>query len=288
MKIIVESGATKTAWRAISVEGNMTEVLTQGLSPTCLDAEHISDIVRKAVPVLNPEGKRVEQIVFYGAGLVSEESTASLRSCLEMWCPFASVEFHSDILAAARALFGDGSGVVAIMGTGSNSCLYENGQIVKNIRPGGYVLGDEGSGVALGRAFLADFVKGLLPESIESEFSAQTGLDYSGIVRKVYREQAASAFMASLAPFILSHMDEPYIRSMVRDCLESFVKRALSRYAGYAGDRAAACKVGVVGSFGCACEDMLREIGREYGLEFVAFLKSPIDQLVKYHCSYGV
>lgn len=288
MKIIVESGATKTAWRAISVEGNMTEVLTQGLSPTCLDAEHISDIVRKAVPALNPEGKRVEQIVFYGAGLVSEESTASLRSCLEMWCPFASVEFHSDILAAARALFGDGSGVVAIMGTGSNSCLYENGQIVKNIRPGGYVLGDEGSGVALGRAFLADFVKGLLPESIESEFSAQTGLDYSGIVRKVYREQAASAFMASLAPFILSHMDEPYIRSMVRDCLESFVKRALSRYAGYAGDRAAACKVGVVGSFGCACEDMLREIGREYGLEFVAFLKSPIDQLVKYHCSYGV
>jgi N-acetylglucosamine kinase-like BadF-type ATPase len=288
MKIIVESGATKTAWRAISVEGNMTEVLTQGLSPTCLDAEHISDIVRKAVPALNPDGKRVEQIVFYGAGLVSEESTASLRSCLEMWCPFASVEFHSDILAAARALFGDGSGVVAIMGTGSNSCLYENGQIVKNIRPGGYVLGDEGSGVALGRAFLADFVKGLLPESIESEFSAQTGLDYSGIVRKVYREQAASAFMASLAPFVLSHMDEPYIRSMVRDCLESFVKRALSRYAGYAGDRAAACKVGVVGSFGCACEDMLREIGREYGLEFVAFLKSPIDQLVKYHCSYGV
>lgn len=288
MKIIVESGATKTAWRAISVEGNMTEVLTQGLSPTCLDAEYISDIVRKAVPALNPEGKRVEQIVFYGAGLVSEESTASLRSCLEMWCPFASVEFHSDILAAARALFGDGSGVVAIMGTGSNSCLYENGQIVKNIRPGGYVLGDEGSGVALGRAFLADFVKGLLPESIESEFSAQTGLDYSGIVRKVYREQAASAFMASLAPFVLSHMDEPYIRSMVRDCLESFVKRALSRYAGYAGDRAAACKVGVVGSFGCACEDMLREIGREYGLEFVAFLKSPIDQLVKYHCSYGV
>ena len=288
MKIIVESGATKTAWRAISVEGNMTEVLTQGLSPTCLDAEHISDIVRKAVPALNPEGKRVEQIVFYGAGLVSEESTASLRSCLEMWCPFASVEFHSDILAAARALFGDGSGVVAIMGTGSNSCLYENGQIVKNIRPGGYVLGDEGSGVALGRAFLADFVKGLLPESIESEFSAQTGLDYSGIVRKVYREQAASAFMASLAPFVLSHMDEPYIRSMVRDCLESFVKRALSRYAGYAGDRAAACKVGVVGSFGCACEDMLREIGREYGLEFVAFLKSPIGQLVKYHCSYGV
>lgn len=287
MKIIVESGATKTAWRAVSADG-VTEVLTEGLSPTCLDAGYISDIVREAVPVLNPDGKKVEQIVFYGAGLVSAESSAPLLSCLEMWCPFAEVEFHSDILAAARALFGDGSGVVAIMGTGSNSCLYESGTIVKNIRPGGYVLGDEGSGVALGRAFLSDFIKGLLPESVEAAFAAQTGLDYSAIVRKVYKEKAASAFMASLAPFVLSQTDDPYIHTMVMDCLESFVRRALVRYADFAQDKAAARKVGVVGSFGCACEDMLRETGSRYGLEFVSFLKSPIDNLVRYHSSYGI
>lgn len=288
MKIIVESGATKTAWRAVSDDGNLREMQTEGLSPTCLDAEYISDIVRKTVPALNPEGKQVEQIVFYGAGLVSEDSSAPIRSCLEMWCPFASVEFHSDILAAARALFGDGSGVVAIMGTGSNSCLYENGHIVKNIRPGGYVLGDEGSGVALGRAFLADFVKGLLPESVESRFVAETAMDYSTVVRKVYKEKAASAFMASMAPFVLSCMDEPYIRRMVSDCLEAFVSRALARYKESAQDKEAALKVGVVGSFGCACESLLREIGARYGLEFVAFLKSPIDQLVRYHCSHGL
>lgn len=287
MKIIVESGATKTAWRAVSADG-VTEVLTEGLSPTCLEAEYISDIVREAVPVLNPDGKKVEQIVFYGAGLVSAESSAPLLSCLEMWCPFAEVEFHSDILAAARALFGDGSGVVAIMGTGSNSCLYESGTIVKNIRPGGYVLGDEGSGVALGRAFLSDFIKGLLPESVEAAFAAQTGLDYSAIVRKVYKEKAASAFMASLAPFVLSQTDDPYIHTMVMDCLESFVRRALVRYVDFAQDKAAARKVGVVGSFGCACEDMLRETGSRYGLEFVSFLKSPIDNLVRYHSSYGI
>lgn len=288
MKIVVESGATKTAWRSVSDEGTVIEVLTEGLSPTCLDPEYISGIVRQAVPALNPEGKKVEEVVFYGAGLVSEESYAPLRDCLDIWCPFAEVEFHSDILAAARALFGDGSGVVAIMGTGSNSCLYESGTIVKNIRPGGYVLGDEGSGVALGRAFLADLVKGLIPEHIEAEFLAQTGLDYSAIVRKVYKEKAASAFMASLAPFVLSCMGDPYISVMVEECLESFVRRALSRYVGYAADESAARRIGVVGSFGCACEDKLREIGCRYGLEFVAFLKSPIEQLVRYHCNHVV
>ena len=288
MKIIVESGATKTAWRAVGDDGAVTFVQTEGLSPTCLDPEHISEIVRNAVPALNPEGKQVDRIYFYGAGLVSEESNAPIRACLDMWCPFAEVEFHSDILAAARALFGDGSGVVAIMGTGSNSCLYENGSIVRNIRPGGYVLGDEGGGVALGRAFLADLVKGMLPKNIEDEFVTLTGLDYSTIVRKVYKEKAASAFMASHAPFVLSHMDDPYIHSMVEDCLEAFVRRALSRYAETASDKDAARRVGVVGSFGCACEDLLRQIGARYGLEFVAFLKSPADQLVRYHCTYGI
>jgi N-acetylglucosamine kinase-like BadF-type ATPase len=288
MKIIVESGATKTAWRAVCADGSVRECLTEGLSPTCLDPEHISDIVRKAVPSLNPEGKHVEEIFFYGAGIVSEEAALPVRECLDMWCPMARVEFHSDVYAAARALFGDGSGVVAIMGTGSNSCLYEYGKVVRNIRPGGYVLGDEGSGVALGKAFLSDFVKGLVPEPVASEFVARTGLDYAGIVRKVYKEPAASSFMASLAPFILSKSDVPYVRDLVEDCLESFVKRALARYAADAADPEAALKVGVVGSFGWACRDVLTEVGRRYGLEFIGFLKSPIDELVKYHCKNGI
>lgn len=288
MKIIVESGATKTAWRAVGDDGAITFVQTEGLSPTCLDPGHINEIVRKAIPELNPSGSKVDEIYFYGAGLVSEESNAPVRACLDMWCPFATVEFHSDILAAARALFGDGSGVVAVMGTGSNSCLYENGTVVRNIRPGGYVLGDEGSGVALGKAFLADFVKGMLPGHIADEFVRQTGLDYSGIVRKVYKEKAASAFMASHAPFVISHIDDPYIYSMVEECLDSFVRRVLARYGEDAADKEAARRVGVVGSFGCACEGLLRDIGGRYGLEFVAFLKSPADQLVRYHCGYGI
>ena len=282
MKLIVESGATKTSWRAICDEGSVRCVQTEGLSPTCLALEHTQSIVRSAVPQLNPEGKHVDEVFFYGAGLVSPESSAPLAMALEMWCPMAQLHFYSDILAAARALFGDGSGVVAIMGTGSNSCLYENGEIVRNIRPGGYILGDEGSGVSLGRAFLADFVKGLLPAQLEESFVKEFGLDYSQIVRKVYKEPAASAFMASLAPFIIAHKDDTYVQELLEDCLESLIKRALVRYADQAKDGSAR-NVGVVGSFGCACEDMLRTIGARYGLNFVKFIKSPIDELVTYH-----
>ena len=230
MFIVVESGATKTAWRAVCDDGSVRAVQTAGLSPTCLDLEHTQEIVRKAIPELNPEGKHVDEIFFYGAGLVSPQSCAPIEEALQMWCPLANVHFYSDILAAARALFGDGTGVVAIMGTGSNSCLYENGEITRNIRPGGFILGDEGSGVALGRAFLADLIKGLVPSAIEEDFNREFGLDYPQIVRKVYKEQAAAAFMASLAPFILAHKDEEYIRGLIESSLEAFITRSLERY----------------------------------------------------------
>lgn len=283
MFIIVESGATKTAWRAVCDDGSVRAAQTDGLSPTCLDMEHTRDIIRKAVPELNPEGGHVSDIFFYGAGIVSPESSGAISQALEMWCPLTRIHFYSDILAAARALFGDGSGIVAIMGTGSNSCLYECGEIKKNIRPGGFILGDEGSGVWLGREFLSDFVKGLVPGDLEAAFVKEYGLDYTQIVRKVYKEQAASAFMASLAPFILSHKENEYVGELLERCIDSFLGRALSRYASYASEPVHAHKVGVVGSFGCACESVLREIGERYDLEFVKFIKSPVDELVAYH-----
>lgn len=276
MKIIAESGATKTDWRLITDDGQVRSASGPGLNPSVLDSEQIGRIVGAVIPQLNPEGKSVEEIFFYGAGLVSETATSPLLEAFGMWCPFARVEFHTDMLAAARALFGNGSGVVAIMGTGSNSCLYQNGEIVRNIRPGGFILGDEGSGAALGKAFIADYIKDMLPEKLGKEFEQEYGLDYQTIVRKVYREPAPSAFLASFAPFLVGRMQDEYVSGLIEKCLEEFVTRSLARYG--------ACRqVGVVGSFGCACEEYLRRIGERQGLEFTVFLKSPIDRLVEYH-----
>lgn len=278
MIIIADSGATKTHWRLITEDGQVRSVSSAGINPSALDAESIRGIIAQVIPELNPEGRSVREIHFYGAGLVNAAAAAPVAAALDLWCPFAQMDFHSDMLAAARALFGNGSGVVAIMGTGSNSCLYKDGSIVRNIRPGGYVLGDEGSGMALGKALLADFIKGMLPQHLESAFVSEFGLDYAAIVQRVYREPAPSAFIASFAPFVMSRLDDPYMRTLAEECVESFVKRSLSRYEG-----AADLPVGIVGSFGCACEEMLRSIGASYGLTFGKFLKSPIDELVKYH-----
>lgn len=275
MRIIAESGATKTEWRALNDDGCVLKAHSSGLNPSCINDEGIRSVMSDVIPVLNPEGRSVSEIFFYGAGLVSEESAAPLAEAFQMWCPFAEMIFNSDLLAAARALFGDEDGVVAIMGTGSNSCLYSGGKIVENIRPGGFILGDEGGGAALGKAFVADYIKGLLPGEIDDDFKARYSLDYQTIVRRVYKEPDASAFLASFAPYILSRLDNDYVYGLVHANIVSFIERSLSRYP--------SSKVGVVGSFGNACRDILCETGKRYGLEFVRFVTSPIDELVRYH-----
>lgn len=277
MFIIAESGATKTDWRSVADDGSVVSVQTEGLNPMMMSQEQLSSIIGKAIPSLNPEGRQMSHVYFYGAGLVSSQAEALLGSVIEMWCPFSQVEFHTDMEAAARAVFGDGSGVVAIMGTGSNSCLWENGSIVRNIRPGGFILGDEGGGAALGRMFLSDYIKGLVPEGLASLFDREFGLDYPAIVKGVYKSEAPSRFVASFARFIYENRNDGYAASLIERNIRDFIERSLSRYGNH--------DVGIVGSFGYACREELETIGKEYGLEFVKFVKSPIDDLVAYHLS---
>ncbi len=275
MIIVAESGATKTDWRSVSEDRKVISFQTAGLNPMTMSYEAMREIISSAVPVLNPSGCRVEQIFFYGAGLVSENSTSALASILDMWCPFAQMEFHTDMEAAARAVFGDGSGVVAIMGTGSNSCLWQDGHIVRNIRPGGFILGDEGSGASLGRMFLSDYIKGLVPEELASSFDAEFGLGYPEIVKGVYRSEAPSRFVASFARFVCEHKDDDYAAELIERNIRSFMERSLVRYGNG--------RIGVVGSFGCACRDEIERIGKDYGLVFEKFIQAPIEELVAYH-----
>ena len=277
MIIIAESGATKTDWQALHSDGSITSMQTEGLNPVVMSHDEMNRIIGSAIPGVNPSGTRVRQVFFYGAGLVSPEASAHLASILELWCPFAELEFHTDMEAAGRAVFGDGSGVVAIMGTGSNSCLWEDGRIVRNIRPGGFILGDEGGGAALGRMFLADYIKGLVPGELASLFEKTYGLDYPAIVKGVYRSEAPSRFVASFARFVYENRGYEYAAGLIERNIRDFIERSLVRY----GNK----KVGVAGSLGYACREQLETIGKEYGLEFVKFLQAPIEGLVSYHKS---
>ena len=271
--LVIEAGATKTEWAVSGKE--VMRFRTAGINCSVMPLEAIVNVVAEAEEYLRDISEDITEIRFYGAGLVAGESIIVLDKEFKSVFPNAVIAYGSDLLAAARAAWGRNKGIVAILGTGSNSGFYDGSTIVENIRSGGFILGDEGGGASLGKALIADHIKGLLPKELERRLSEIYDVSYETIVRNVYRGKNAAGSLASFAPFVLENRDIEGVDAMIEYNLRNFVRRVLLRYDVGSYD------VAVVGSFGCACREDLVRIGKEYGVRFAEFIKSPVEVLVK-------
>lgn len=274
MRIIVDSGSTKCTWLLTDSGGTRT-VRTEGINAVQYTAEQIRRVVTGV-----PDGGQTDGIYFYGAGCGPAFPAASEKLRCELAARFgtdeARIVVESDLLGAARALFGRGEGIACILGTGSNSCRCRGGGIVETVPPLGYILGDEGSGAVLGRNLLNGIFKGHIP--LREELLAAYRLTYEQTIRRVYSEPCANRFLASFAPFIAAHADLPEVREMVMHSFSEFARRNLHRYP-------EAFPVAFTGGIAAHFEPLLREAMAAAGCEVSAVVESPAEGLLKYH--YG-
>ena len=278
MKIIADCGATKSEWAIIRSNGDICRLAADGVNVSAMSVESIigtvSDIARK----ISATDSSAAEIYLYVAGIPSDNLKSRIESCFSSHFQVASFAVESDLLGAARAACGHVPGIAAIIGTGSNSCLYDGAQIAKRIYSGGFILGDEGSAATLGRLFISDFLKGMIPQDIAEEFSALYPSDYASIVANVYHSSGSpSGYLGGFAPFILKHYAHPYIKELVDGNFRNFFRRCIKQYD---TDK---YHVGVVGGFGYALKDILTRIAEEEGVNISRFIKSPVDGLVEYH-----
>ena len=277
MRLIIDSGATKAEWCLTYGGKPEMRFKTDGMNFSTMTYDDISAIVVAAAAKCGDAP--VSGVSLYAAGLI-EGSPAyfAAKSAFETVFPVSEVECVSDMLAAARAVCGRSEGIAAILGTGSNSCFYDGAVITRNVRSGGFILGDEGGGACLGKMFLSDYIKGLVPEPLASEFGAAFDVDYMTIVQRVYRQGSPSAYLGSFAPWILEHSESSdYVKGLVMDNLSRFFDRSLMRY----GRPDVA--VGFVGGFAAACEDSLRLVAGYKGVRVSGIMASPMEGLIKFH-----
>lgn len=278
MKLIADSGSTKTDWCVISENDVALSVKTSGINPFHQSEQVIADILRgELLPQLAPVGAdRISEVHFYGSGC-NEALAPVVRGLLVRVLGDSVKAFvYSDMLAAARAVCGRSAGIACIMGTGVNSCLYDGERIVANTRPLGFILGDEGSGAVLGKLFVNALYKGFLPKDMVGEFERWIGMGYQDIITRVYREPMANRFLASLAPFIHGRLDLPAVRDIAVDNFREFFRRNVVQYS------AAGLPVGAVGSIAYYFQDELREAAALEGFTVGRILRSPMDGLVSY------
>jgi N-acetylglucosamine kinase-like BadF-type ATPase len=216
-------------------------------------------------------------VFFYGAGCIPEKKGVVEKVLRKVFPDADRIEVESDLLGAARAVCQHQEGLACILGTGSNSCLYDGEKIMENIPPLGYILGDEGSGAVLGKLFLNALFKGALPDGMKEDFLQSSGLSYSEIIQRVYRQPMANRFLASTSLYISEHLDVPALRDLVKQNFRDFFHKNIAQYGRHD------LPVGAIGSIAYHYRDLLQEVAEGKGYKLSTVAKSPMEGLVTYH-----
>lgn len=276
MKLIADSGSTKTHWCLIRDHGEYECYYTPGINPFFQTEFEIEDHIRKKLlPQIGAAS--VEEIYFYGAGCATEKQKETLAGVFTGVFDPDKVEVESDLLGAARALCGDMPGIACILGTGSNSCYYDGREIVKQVSPLGYIIGDEGSGAILGKRLVADCLKNQLPQPIRERFFERFGLTQAQIIENVYTKPFPNRFLASLSVFLKENLEQPELRRIVYVSFSEFFKRNVCQY-DYQHN-----KVNIVGSVGYHYQEVLRQVMNDMSLHAGIIIQAPMDNLRIYH-----
>jgi N-acetylglucosamine kinase-like BadF-type ATPase len=276
MILIADSGGSKTDWRLIQQNGSIGQASAPGFNPYYQNIADLTKNVQESVLPLVTE--KVEKIFFYGAGVSSEKNQLTIKTALLKFFPEAQIEIGWDLLAAARALCGREPGIACIMGTGSNSCLYDGEQITDNVANLGWILADEGSGADIGKKFLMAYLRKKLPTELAAQFHTRFPFTREEFLEKIYQQERPSSFLASFAKFIFQHLKDPYCYKLVYDSFAEFYENNVMKYENYQN-----LKVHFTGSIAFYFSDVLRQVANDKGVTVKNILEGPIAGLTLFH-----
>ncbi len=276
MILIADSGSTKTHWTLLESDNKVSSYTTIGLNPHLTDRETFFSTLKNNFQIIK---ERVTQIYFYGSGCVSEIQANFVKDILKIFFNYATnIQVQSDILGAAKATLGDDEGYVAILGTGS-VCAHYNGAEICKVSPSlGYLIGDDGSGAALGKELLKAYFYGLLPQELTESFSTEYDLRRETILENLYHKERPNVYLASFAPFLKDHIHDESIATIVFDSFNAFFKHSMNKII-----EEKKLRITFVGSIAFYFNDILQEVAKSNKLLIHDIQKDPIISLSAYH-----
>lgn len=276
MILLADGGSTKVDWRLVEGTKEVKQISTKGANPFFRSREDISEEIKKVInPVLN--GHTIDSVHFFGAGCASPEKNKIVRDAIADNIKTSHIEVNSDLVAAAKGLCGTKKGIACILGTGSNSCFYDGEEIVENVSPLGYVLGDEGSGAVLGRLFLGACLKNQLTKGLKEKFLKEFDLTPATILDMVYRQPLANRFLASLSPFLIENIHDKTVYYLVYNAFKDFFVKNVMQYDYKNND------VHFTGSVAYYYKDLVRKVGTDLNIKVGIISQSPMEGLIRYY-----
>jgi glucosamine kinase len=277
MILIADAGATKIQWVVIQEGKASATYETAGFNPYFMEPRILLDAVEKdLVPFINPG--YIRQIYYYGAGCSTMFKCNIVEDVLKEVFDNADFEIHHDLLGAARALFGRKEGIACILGTGSNSCLYDGKNILENVTSLGYLFGDEGSGAYLGKLWLTEYLRGRMPAHLKEKFDKRYGYTLENILDSVYSKPHPNQFLSSFSLYMGDLKEDEFVKKLVLKNFQDFFTEQITQYTNFQEQ-----PLGIIGSVGFYFQDIFKQVAAGYDLKVSRIIQSPIEGLVDYH-----
>ncbi len=272
--LIIESGSTKSDWAFVS-QDQVEQHSFLGINPATgagLDQLLPTHIIEKL--------QSTNAVFFYGAGANTHKANASIQAFFNPYLlKSTSLSIESDILAASRASAGNEKGIICILGTGSNSCLYDGSQIIQQIPSLGYLMSDEGSGFHIGKEIVKAYFYGDMEDMDHQAFEKNYPITRASVLSEIYGGSRASAYLASFAPFLLE-CNKPLKNSILSKVFREFIEIRVKKYPNFSN-----FDIYFVGSIAAIFEDDLKAEMKSHKLEIKQIIKNPIQNLILYHKS---
>ena len=274
MRLIIDAGSTKMGWILMDGHEVKAHFVTKGFNPNYSSKQDLVEICRGA---FLPNGN-IHSIHYYGTGCGSEQNCQTVKEVFQAQFPDAEIHVTHDLMAACHAALGHEKGIACILGTGSNSCLYDGESIIEKAVSLGYLVGDEGSGMHIGREVVRAYFYDFMPEELRMKFDAAYHLELKDFIHRLYHEGQPSRYLASFARFAGENQHSPFIRDLVKNCFKVFIDAFVLRY-----PDCKTLKISFIGSIAYHLQGVLNECMDENGLVLGEIMQSPAEGLIRYY-----
>jgi N-acetylglucosamine kinase-like BadF-type ATPase len=276
--LIADSGSTKTNWCHIDAEGNSELFRTEGINPYYHSKEDIQQLLQD---ILDNKStlKGVNRVYFYGAGCTNNYRKKLISDALEkVFDVRINVEVHSDLIGASKACCGDEEGIVCILGTGSNSGVYNGNQVMDQIPSLGFILGDEGSGSHIGKKIIQSYFYREMPADLMAELKQRFDMSRNDVLDAVYSKPHPNRYVSDFSRFSNEFREHPFIKRLVESAFSEFIDRHILYY-----QDSNKYRISFVGSVAHYNRDILEVLLKDRHLHLNKVIKDPMEGLVEYH-----
>jgi len=281
MIAIVDSGSTKSDWVILDEFKNVfLKTETIGFNPNFISRELIVPEIEKNTSLTSVKNS-ITKIYFYGSGCGIKQNCETIEHEIGRVFTNAKITVKEDLAAAAYAAYNGKPAIVCIMGTGSNSCYFDGENLKIKLPSLGILIGDEGSGSAIGKQLVRRFFMQKLPQDLHEEFENTYHLTIDEALKNMYHSTRPNAFLADFNKFVVERKDHPYFIQMVSEEMKNFFEYQVIPY-----EESKESEINFIGSIAYYYENILRSVATELQLNVGHVVQKPIESLVNYHVKY--